>query len=86
MNLFYTSIKILLLFTASLFVYSCSSGNLEVENQILRLENRELKEEIRSLKESVENQPKPTSLEQEKNLRKMAPQKLKGNIPSKFSM
>jgi hypothetical protein len=67
-------------------VYSCSSGNLEVENQILRLENRELKEEIRSLKESIENQSKPTSLEQEKSPRKMVPQKPKGNIPPKFSM
>jgi hypothetical protein len=69
-----------------MLVNSCSSGKLEVENQILYLENRELKEEIRLLKESIENQSKPTSLEQEKNLRKMAPQKSKGNIPPKFSM
>ena len=68
-------------------VTSCTTGsNLEVENQILRMENRELKEKIRSLNESNEMQSKPAIQVEEKNIRKLPPQKSKGSSPSKFSM
>ena len=78
---------ILSIFIITLDIFSCSTGsNLEVENQLLRMENRELKEEIRVLKESNDMQPKPTMQEDEKNIRKLPPQKPKGNSIPKFSM